>query len=277
MRPIQFVLSLFFVIFLLTSCRKADTDDNGFAPADASIAKYIFDAAKEEVDAQINTQNDLNGIISKESGPRGGCATVSISPVGLSFPKTVTIVFPAGCTTFAGAAIEGEIVISVSGRVREAGTVAKYTLDKFKYKGYTVSGDYSVIFNGNNSHTTEIKNGNLLTPEGKNITYTAINMSTQVQGLSTTFKTNPTSFLQDDVYEISTNSQGVNSKGNDFAISTDIPLVFAFACQWIHKGKITILEDSTPKITAVLDYGDGICDNKAILTFNNASINITLP
>ncbi|MBC7885654.1 MAG: hypothetical protein H7X99_09280 [Saprospiraceae bacterium] len=264
------------VLISLISCSKEETTES--APADASIAKYLFDATKDEVDQQLNLQGSLNGFTDNhESGPRGGCATITITPQGISFPKTVTIVFPQNCTTFAGASIEGTVVITISGKIREIGTVATFSLADFHYKNYKLTGNYAITFLGNFSHSTSITNGEIVTPLNEVITYEATNTSTHTEGTSTTFKTNPLTFLQDDVYSVSSVSTGINSKGNAYTLNTTSPLIYKVACQWLTAGIISITEDSKPKITATLDYGQGTCDNKAILKVNNISTEIQLP
>lgn len=270
--------SIFFTLIFvmcLFSCRKDEIDE--VAPGDASVAKYLFDAVKDEVDQQLNIQGSLNGFKDTDAGPRGGCATVSISPIGNIFPKTVSITFPQNCKTFAGADIEGSVSIDISGRIRESGTTVVFTLKDFKYKKYLLSGNYRVTFNGGLAHTTIISDGKVITSDGKTITYSATNNATQTEGANTTFKTNPSTFLQDDVYSIITTSQGINTKGNTFTVTTDQALIYKVACQWITAGKITIVEDVLPKLTASLDYGDGACDNKAALTYKNKTIEISLP
>ena len=269
------VFLLLTIVLFLFSCNKEDSNEP--APADAAIAKYLFDATKDEVDQQLNQQGNLNGLKDISSGPRTGCATVAIAPSGNVFPKTVTIVFPPNCTTYAGASIEGTVIINITGKNRDAGTSLSFALSNFKYKNYIISGNYNITINSSVSHTTVITDGKVTTPDGKTITYTTTNNSTQIEGMNTTFKTNPTNFLQDDAYSINTTSSGINSKGNSYTVNTDTPLIYRIDCQWIISGKINISEDSRPKITASIDYGDGTCDNKAILTVNNTTKEILLP
>lgn len=263
------------LVVFYTSCNKDTANES--SPADASIAKYLFDAVKEEVDLQLNQQGNLNGFKEENDGSRGGCATVTVAPQGNIFPKTVTMVFPENCTTFAGAKIEGTVTITISGKVRQVGTTASFTLKDFRYKSYIISGDYAVTFNGALSHTTVITNGKVVTPDDKTITYTATNVAIQTDGIATTFKTNPTTFLQDDAYSVTTSANGINSKGNTFTINTLSPLTFKVACQWVTSGVIEIVEESIPMVTAALDYGNGICDNKADLNFNGNTRSISLP
>jgi hypothetical protein len=270
----RFLLYSLWVVLILVSCKKDEIREP--APADASIAKYVVDGIKEEIDHQLNLEANLNGFADGD-GPRGGCATVSISPSGNVFPKTVTITFPQNCTTYAGARIEGTVSLVISGKVREAGTTVDFTLKDFKYKTFLFSGKYHLIFNGGLSHTTTITDGVIVNSDGKTITYNATNNSTQIEGMATTYKTNPTTFLHDDVYEISTTGSGINTKGNNFTIQSKSPLVLKISCQWLTTGIIEITEDSTPSIKATLDYGDNVCDNQAVLTFNNLSRTISLP
>lgn len=270
----RFLMIVVVTAFLFTSCKKDELSEP--APADASIAKYVVDGIKEEIDHQLNLEGSLNGFTDGD-GPRGGCAIVSISPVGNVFPKTVTITFPQNCTTYAGASIEGTVTLFISGKVREAGTTIDFTLKDFKYKSFEFSGKYHVVFNGGLSHTTAITDGVIVNSDGKTITYSATNNSTQTEGMATTYKTNPTTFLHDDVYEISTTGSGINTKGNNYTIQSKSPLMLKISCQWLTSGIIEITEDATPSIKATLDYGDNVCDNQAVLTFNNLSRTITLP
>lgn len=262
---------------LFVSCRKDDTSDDS-GQSEVSVAKNLFDAVRDEVDQQLNLQGTLNGFRDEEyQKVRGGCASISIAPTGTTFPKTITIIFPQGCNTYAGAAVAGTIVINLTGRVRENGTVASFTLADFKYKNFLLSGNYVMTFTGQYSHTTVITDGKVVTPESKVITYTAINTAIQTDGQSTTFKTNPLTFLLDDVYSITTNSEVLNTRGNKFTLSTDEPLIYKVTCQWTTAGKINIREISRPNINVSLDFGDGTCDNKALLKINQLTREITLP
>ena len=55
------------------------------------------------------------------------------------------------------------------------------------------------------------------------------------------------------------------------------PLEYRITCQWITKGMLNIQEEGSPEFTALLDYGDGTCDNKAILTIGNLVRELRLP
>ena len=259
---------------LIFSCSKEEINEP--APADASIVKYVLESISEEVNFYLNQEGSLNGFADID-GTRGGCASVRISPLGNVFPKVVTIVFPQNCTTYAGAAIEGTVSLAISGRIRDVGTTVDFALTDFKYKTFSCSGNYHIVFDGALSHTTNISFGKIVNATGQTITYSAINTSSQIEGTSTTFRTNPLTFLFDDVYEITTQGEGINTMGNAFTIQTQEPLRYSVGCQWLTSGVIEIIEASKPTVNATIDYGNDTCDNKATLSYNNFVKIITLP
>jgi hypothetical protein len=264
-------------VFFLSSCKKDEIPQDRSAPGDAVLSQYLFNSVRDEVDQQINRQAPLNGIQQQDSGDRSGCATVSIAPAGNVFPKTVIITFPDGCTTLAGAQIKGTIQLTISGRVRETGTTASFKLNNFEYKNHRISGDYTITFTDAFTHRTEVNNGTVITPDGRNIQFNSVSVATQMEGRETTFRTNPLTFLLDDAYQVTTTSWGRNSRGNEFLINPVTPLEYRILCQWITKGIITIQEGANIGFIATLDYGDGTCDNKATLTIGNTVREIRLP
>jgi hypothetical protein len=58
------------------------------------------------------------------------------------------------------------------------------------------------------------------------------------------------------------------------------PLIKKFSCKWIVKGELKVVRlslSNTSKWVAVLNYGEGACDKKAIATINGVAYEITLP
>jgi hypothetical protein len=99
----------------------------------------------------------------------------------------------------------------------------------------------------------------------------------QIEGLAT-----PNVPL-DDIFRIEGSSRGQVKRGNLLVgWETHIiePLIKRFNCRWIVKGRIRTVRlnaaANTPWI-GILDFGTGDCDNKATLTINGRTIQITLP
>jgi hypothetical protein len=65
-----------------------------------------------------------------------------------------------------------------------------------------------------------------------------------------------------------------NSKGITYSYTTLKPLVKKVACLYISSGKLLINITSKPQLT--LDYGTDTCDNKATLSANGKTKEITL-
>ena len=77
----------------------------------------------------------------------------------------------------------------------------------------------------------------------------------------------------DDIFTIRGAGRGENSRGNSWAHEVVEPLYKKFTCRWISKGILAIVRNGK---TARLDFGNGECDNKAVLTVNGVSREITL-
>lgn len=92
-----------------------------------------------------------------------------------------------------------------------------------------------------------------------------------MHGLGTPF------WPKDDVFTINSEVEGATKTNTVFfnwTSKTLEPLIKNYICRWIVKGKIGIAKSNTD--TAVIDYGNGDCDNKATITINGLSKEITL-
>jgi hypothetical protein len=75
-------------------------------------------------------------------------------------------------------------------------------------------------------------------------------------------------FPIDDVYQFTGGKRGENANGKKWTANIVKPLVKAFTCQWISAGAIEIRVNDT---VGVLDFGNGVCDNSAMVTVNGVS------
>jgi hypothetical protein len=80
-------------------------------------------------------------------------------------------------------------------------------------------------------------------------------------------------FPLDDVYKITGSARSSNSGGHTWAALVIEPLIKKFTCRWIVKGTVKLVRDGRE---ALLDYGDGRCDNQAIIYINGIPHVITL-
>ncbi len=200
------------------------------------------------------------------------CFTITVVPnIPHVFPKTVTIDFGNGCLGRDGKFRQGKIVSIYTNPMMIPGakvstTFIDYHVDSFKIEGTHITENTSVsnmqgwkvvvidgkITNTNNSNWRKWNST-------KNIL--------QVEGNGTPH------FPLDDVYKITGNARGSNSVGHTWASLVMEPLIKKFTCRWIVKGTVKLVRDGRE---ALLDYGNGDCDNLAIIYINGVPHVITL-
>jgi hypothetical protein len=122
----------------------------------------------------------------------------------------------------------------------------------------------------------EVINGKLTRPNGNFVEWNSTKIITQIEGLAT-----PAPI--DDIFRVEGNARGRVKRGNLLTVWESAiiePLFKRFNCRWIVKGKVRIvrlnLTVNSPWI-AVLDFGNGNCDNQATITINGVTRQITLP
>ena len=200
------------------------------------------------------------------------CFTITVVPnIPHVFPKTVTIDFGTGCLGRDGKYRKGKIVSIYTNPMVVPGakvstTFVDYFVDSFHIEGTHIT---------ENTSTSNMQGWKIVVIDGK-ITNTNTNRwrkwnSTknvlQIEGNGTPH------FPLDDVYKITGNARGSNSAGHTWASLVIEPLIKKFTCPWIVKGTVKLIRDGRE---ALLDYGNGNCDNLAIIYINGVPHVITL-
>ncbi|HWH63104.1 MAG TPA: hypothetical protein VNS50_07505 [Ginsengibacter sp.] len=201
------------------------------------------------------------------------CFTVTVVPhIAHQFPKTVTIDFGTeGCLGKDGKLRKGKIVTIYTGPMAIPGsttstTFVDYFVDSFKIEGtHTVE---NTSLSNKAQWTVKVIDGKITNINNGNWRkWSSFKVHTQVDGNGTPL------YPLDDKFEITGHSSGSNSNGNSWTAEIVNPLIKKFTCPWRVKGTVNITRNNT---TAVLDYGDGTCDDKATVTINGVTHIITL-
>ncbi|MBS1655153.1 MAG: hypothetical protein JSU05_09930 [Bacteroidetes bacterium] len=205
----------------------------------------------------------------------GDCATITVSPDDGSYPKTITADFGDSCVGPDGKLRRGEIVILLTGRIRQAGSVATITLVNFYLNRKHLEGT-KVISNLSEGTTIKysvvVTGGKVTFPNGRGYSYHCNKYKEQIAGMDT-----PISL--DNVFSITGNAEVDRNNGTVITFEITDPLIKKVICPWITDGTLkTKINDFAFK----LDYGfphNGDCDNKALLTWNNGNSQrvVTLP
>lgn len=197
------------------------------------------------------------------------CKTVTVSPSGNVWPKTVTIDYGTGCDE-GGKVKKGKINAVFSGRFRQTGSSINISFDNFYINGDKIEGTKSAVNNGPNADGnytfTLTINHRRIHAAGGTSTLTAVKTITWVENSNTS----PT----DDEFRMSGSASATDSKGRTISHNTLAPLVKKVACPYIVSGKLQIEITGRPQI--MLDFGAGDCDNKATISANGRSKEITL-
>lgn len=276
-----------------TSCKKNDAispDDNGIDEAvsvaesnelSATAFNDVFNIAlgvqADDAGEEIGIGTGA-GIMYKpgsgESTLGDRCYTVSVVPKEKNvWPKTATINFGEGCVGADGKLRKGKIIIIYTKPAYLPGAKISTTFDGYAVDSFALSGTHIITNTSTDNHfgfKVEVINGKLTnTNTGFWRKYEGVHAHKQIEGMSTPF--NPL----DDVYKVTGSSKGGNSNGRTWMREITTPVIRKYNCAWRGAGVVTIHWNQNPN-AATLDYGDGSCDNKALLTFKGHTKVITL-
>jgi hypothetical protein len=279
-----FLLSSLMTLFSLTSCQKQPTTDTT-RQTDA-IAATSDDVEADETYTEIS--NDVTGVnrdiafteteVGNDTRPwdplTTRCYTVSISPLALGvFPKTVIIDFGTSCLGKDGKTRKGKIITVFTGPLRIPGSKATTTFDAYYVNDVHVEGTH-VIDNNSTADirrfTRTITDGKLSKPNGNYINWNATHTNIQTTGLGTP------NYHWDDEFDITGNASGQNSRNgtvNNWTRTITSPVHKKANCRWFDKGTTALTFNG---YSGTFDFGNGDCDNKAVLLYNGGSIEVTL-
>lgn len=199
-------------------------------------------------------------------------ATITLSPLDPSvFPKTMTIDYGAGVTSPNGVTRKGKIVVTLTGRLRVAGSIASITYNNYSVNGYTIAGTYTltpiVIAGAGVNYTGSISNGGITFPGGQVSSYNGSETFTQTGGIGT-------ATVADDTYAITGNFSYSNSTKGSVSGTITTPLVKTADCKNITSGTVAFVYKG---INGTLDFGAGNCDNQATIKVGITTKTVTLP
>lgn len=185
---------------------------------------------------------------------------VTITTVVTSTSKEKTIDFGDGCELPNGNILSGIIYLSYLKDMDMASKTLSLELQNFTFNQVAVAGSASVERMRSNSNgnpqADAIASFNAIWPDGTTASFDGNRTREWIEGYGS-------GFWGDNVYLISGQGTFTGKLGNVFTKETVIPLRREMACRFIVSG---ILEISGNDATVSLDFGDGSCDAKGVLT-----------
>lgn len=268
-------------ITVFFACKKEDKEGAdeqrdvqvmGIAQKEAEINAIYEDAFEVTLENSAGT-NGLNGETRKAPGVPEQYTrycpgvVISMDPTDLTtWPKTVLIDFLDGCTDQFGRTRKGAITITLDKPIFQQGAKATITFNNYYVNGIKVEGT-QMLENLSTGYFYNVTGGKLTYPDNQVIEYSGSRTVLLKEGAETPL------VLDNDVYEISGNATLKDSLITA-QVSITEKLQRKLNCAYIDKGILTITANGH---TATLDYGNGDCDDKALLTLNDKTKEVTLP
>ena len=252
----------------LHSCKKADTSGTDELETtfelsgDQAIADNLTEDAND-VFMEIAVDNNVAGNFAPQTVETTNiiaCATVTVTPL-VGFPKTIVIDFGTSCT-HNGIVRSGKINIVLSDSVRRPGSTAVMTFTNYYVNSYKVEGTITwtnTSTPGTRSWSRRTENGKITAPDGRYWLHSGIKYVNQTAGVATPFN------LLDDVFAITGSHSVTNAAGRTRDCTVLEALQKKVICSNIDKGKLKV---QGPNHYAVIDFGDGSCDNLATISID---------
>ncbi len=187
------------------------------------------------------------------------CVTITTVVTSTTVEKTID--FGEGCELPNGNILSGIIYLSYEKDMGLATKTLALDLENFTFNGVAVEGGASIVrmrANENGNPQSEANASyNATWPDGSTASFTGNRTREWIEGYGS-------GFWGDNVFLISGKGTFTGKMGNVFVKETISPLRRELACRFIVSG---VLEISRNDLTASLDFGDGSCDAKGLLTY----------
>ncbi|HYC29031.1 MAG TPA: hypothetical protein VEB42_09445 [Chitinophagaceae bacterium] len=200
----------------------------------------------------------------------GPCVTITVTPNDTTYPKTVVIDFGDGCICRDGKFRKGSITLNFTKPLRAPGAVLTISHNNYYVNRAHIEGTKTITnmsATGVFQYSVVVSDGKVTWLNGRGFKFEKVKTVTQISG-------SETATVRDDVFSIEGRSRVVYANGITVNKETEVPLIKAVACNWISKGIVKIRINNRE---LSLDYGNGDCDDKAILKWNGHEREVTLP
>ncbi|PLX24394.1 MAG: hypothetical protein C0599_02310 [Salinivirgaceae bacterium] len=280
-----FVLLTVLSTVVFISCEKDETDsvnilsdtEKAVITNDAAVDN-VAEAADYEVDYFTGSSTAITGISGTKGyfppRPRyvdGVGPAVTVDPVGDVWPKTITIDYGQGVELVNGRILSGQIIIVVSAPPLTNGATREITYQNFYVDSTNVAGGGVCTFTG--TDTTQrvfATNSDLtFTFSDESVLYRhGEHTRTLADGFETVYD------HSDDLILITGFVNYTTEDDLTFSKTIIEPLTKTGECRYIVEGVVEFTLDD--EVFAILDYGDGTCDDIATITKDGETIQITI-
>lgn len=233
--------------------------------ATEDVSKIIEDQCALQVNPTAGKSNELV----ENSLP--ACATLTIALTATTWTRT--IVFD-NCELPNGNVLDGTLIVSGNTNFDSPSHTISYSFVDFHHNDILIAGNRTVIRSIQSTPALNVPhpvaamsiNMTLTFPNGNVYTRVGNRVREMIEGFGT-----PTVWM-DNIFSITGSWTTTFPEGTRTSTITTALRVRA-NCPFIVRGVITTVRNNN---TAILDYGNGECDNQATLTINGTTTTITL-
>jgi hypothetical protein len=274
MKKFRFLFTAVLLILTVISCQQDEIiseDDNLIIDQETVAEQTLVD-----LDALVDEALGIQFSFLKSTASSEGDYYVNKCPVITSNltanPKVVTIDFGTSCTGKDGKVRSGKILVSSTSVENFAFTRTK-TFDNFYVDGKKIEGTITKSITLNREDHSKVaqvvEDVTITFPDNKG-------KATRKATLTRDYQLNVLGVPKDNVIESWGKVEFTRVSGLKITktIAEADPLVFKMACHQIVSGVISV--SASDNRTWSIDYGDGECDNKAVVTKNGETKEIKI-
>ena len=274
-RQLMYLGSLLIAVALLVTyaCQKEGTSTAASTSLSAnSIEKNAVVAA-----TTFESLNNFAMTGFTSSGLKAGNITFGSCPtiiVNYSTPPySITLDWGTECTGPDGVERNGKVEISVNGMMTTKDNVATMKIENYIVDGKKITGTTKITFAGPNPGNgwpryDVVSEGKIEYADKSILSYKYDGVTLHAEGATT-------ATITDDVWRTEIHSaSGVNQDGTTWTAKSTKVMIKKGDCKWYNSGTLEITPSKGDKIT--IDFGDGTCDNKAMMTVGTKTTEITL-
>lgn len=256
---------------LASSCKreKDDTTINNDEKTGYAEEQLIMEQVYNNADRVIERAFLLGeGSLKGGENPLGGCAVIETDSTDDPTVHRMTIEFGGSttCLGFDGRYRTGKLIVYYKHGVKmnEDGYYRKTIFNMYAVDGHRVGGYKEMWYKGlnasGNPEYAVASTDTIYLPDNTGKVTGASQRTREWYSGSTTPQT------ADDVFRLTGFGNFVRPNGDKYYIEIAKPLVDALNCNWINEGVTNIYPENATQ--RVLDYGEGDCENDAVINVN---------
>lgn len=258
------LVAIFATAMALSSCQKEKTNP---------VAKTRDYNSIQLTDLAFN---ELTGVNDNGSGKTDGTPCKTVTRDMVSMPHVITIDYAAGCQTKYGTVRSGQMIVTFDqADITVPGCNITISYNNYIVNNKQITGGSAITNNGYNG------NGNLTYTFNNNVQSTDVNshIGSTVSSIQTYewLTGSATATKEDDTFSLTGSGSGTDAQGNNFTETITTPLFKnkASTCVPFYISGV-VLNQTVGQSDITTDYGNGTCDNYAVVTQNGVSSTITL-